>query len=452
MDTESSFTGMHLETMALRCIAQALGFGTTLMYYNSGVVVGEDQKFTNLCGDNVLCPYEKLIFEKYGTRLIDLDVTSKDFEEFVQPEDHDLRHILYSEDAFTVYSPKHFSEMKSLGMLKNPNSLMWYQMDCGDRFLDIDNITARILNEIGWNVSIQEGLKLNMYEGNNMVGPYTTTGIGNAFKKYKIVVRNDGSAANITDQSLRLRLFHKNGERYAVGINKGDTVINGTSLTLNLGKFVKEDINDQIYRITEGGELEAELVFTYSADGIRGRTKVFRIALDARPVLRDITHKGAISRGNYVDATFGLDGDGIIDAFCKISYKGYNMYRQPSRERVIDPNTKKFLYYEYKLINLHPTDTARIEIYGINNYGRSAAQKIWYFYPSNPTYNPGGLSIGLLPRPYHCIYDIAGNIVFTGNDDEYAIVRKSLKPGYYFIKHFSEDGILTEEKIKIVDR
>lgn len=66
-ETQKAGTGMHLETLAMRCIAQALGFGTTLIHDEGGVFPGTNQTFTNLCGDNVLSPFDKLVFDKLRT-------------------------------------------------------------------------------------------------------------------------------------------------------------------------------------------------------------------------------------------------------------------------------------------------------------------------------------------------------------------------------------------------
>lgn len=151
--TETANTsGISVVTAMLRCIAQTLGMGSTIVYDEYGISLEKpDQKFTYLYGDSLPGPMERLIFNpSTNVRLKDLNVAGDAFANFVQPSTEKGLYCCKNSYAYQLYSPQEFEESRSLAFFQNPNSLMYFNFQPGDRHFVIDEATLETLAAIGW--------------------------------------------------------------------------------------------------------------------------------------------------------------------------------------------------------------------------------------------------------------------------------------------------------------
>ena len=140
---------------------------------------------------------------------------------------------------------------------------------------------------------------------------------------FRSVVFSNQGVGTISNGQIKLNLFEKDGSRTAVAINSGSTILPGSKLTFSLEDLVEHlvrtNINNQRYRISKDGDLEAEILFRYTINN-ETKTKTFRLGLEARPILTSITRKNGFKKGDYFTATFSLEGNHLKDAVCEISH------------------------------------------------------------------------------------------------------------------------------------
>lgn len=435
-------TKINVFTCILRCIAQTMGFGTTIIYDKAGVGPDPQYKFTNLFGDNVIGPYEKLIFERSGICLKNLDVNTKAYTDFVEPQNEEDRFVLYSDEEYRLYTPANFNEVKSLAYFTNPNSLMYYNFLPGDKFFSIDAQTLHILDEIGWNTIYNEDYNtgFELITVGKKSGSRNNIGIASAFDNVYIAVKNLTSK-KLTSPKLRIFTFDKDGKKEALPIN-GVVELSAPNGTFSIPDPQNHLIDDQ-------GFLKADAYFDCSLDNQPIPTDVFHLALDMRPVLKKISNKGIVAGSlntirHTCSAQCDLTGMGFTMAKVSIIEEGMSnpiyMY--------INVTKKDDMTSSLVIPDLSTSVRSKLTICGYNQHGLS------FSYGWNFNYNdPEGKNdpIVLRPRPitYHCIYDINPGIIFQGDTDEYNEKLKSLPPGYYFIKHVYEDGTVESETIKI---
>ena len=75
-----------------------------------------------------------------------------------------------------MYTPSNYENTKSLVYLDNEQSLMHYSLDKSFKKLQVDNITANVLNKIGWNLIANNQNNIKII-GNGIPDPGITSAI-----------------------------------------------------------------------------------------------------------------------------------------------------------------------------------------------------------------------------------------------------------------------------------
>lgn len=444
--------GLNMTTTLMRCIAQTMGFGTTIMYDAGGVNMDHSKKFGRLYGDNVLSKYEKLIYDPTGIKLANLDINSEDFSNFVQPESGSGKYIIYAKNKYLLYTPDHFEETKSLAYLNNPSSLMWYDFQPEDKFFRVDDTTIDILKQTGWTKlsdrNTVPSLKITLNKVN--AKPFETFR-ANAYDRLRLEI-NDSILGNTSNCRHALYVFNKNtGKRIPVDGESGSEPKGGKTRIFQVQNPFEYYINDM-------GEVKVELQYDCSVNGSPIETQVYRLGLDAKPFIRSISNTQVDRIGNgKVNARCNVNFDGHIieniDGQLKERHNSYFVHvKKPGESRFRYQSVDKDSLGRIIITNLDQAEqssTTVIRIFVKNDLGVSIPFT-WNFSPTSPDFNPGnGYPTEFYIHYYNSIYDMDGNKITECNDDNLDETLGKLKSGYYVVRKEGSDGSVKNKTIKI---
>ena len=137
--------GYNAYTMALRSIANALGFGSSLQQS-----IDNDGNISYYTGGMYYSCFDHRVHNSQGVYLHTLDTYLPEMEEFVTSDDIFADG---SEQQYALYAPSVFEPGSSLLHLKDDGYLMSHSIGEGNKFFTIDNATIDLLNTIGWGLT-----------------------------------------------------------------------------------------------------------------------------------------------------------------------------------------------------------------------------------------------------------------------------------------------------------
>lgn len=414
----NELSGISAVTAMLRCISQVLGMGSTIIYDEYGISMDKpDQKFTYLYGDSMPGPMERLIFNPTtNIKLTDLNIASEAFAAFVQPQSEKGLFCYDSKAEFQLYSPKKFEEAHSLSFFRNPNSLMWYDFQPGDRYFNIDEATLKTVSALGW-TTVLDGVDNNFRLSLPQYGDLKYEGIGSAYDQITAIIENC-TGKNVSSEQIQIYLFDKQGNRISPASLPGSYNTNGIIFQIE---------NPDNYWITSDGYLKAELLYECMMDG-NEYTSVFRMALDMRPVIREITTQ-LISTGMGRNYRCTVNGDAITDI------KVYGVNRQGG-ESLLKSSVMGSTVILMEVMN----DIKALKFVASNKYGNSVSKTVDI--STTPGILPDQPTVGAF-----MIFDEESHLIKSGAIDEYKESYSTLQPGHYIVRYYNEEGFVCAEQI-----
>ncbi len=255
----------------LRAIGVALGFGASVTEKTSGLI-----GFSVSRGYSV---FDKLVVSSSGTKLSDITNSGNRkntaLENFVQCTEGSSIYVTDTIPSRLMYSPNVFEPYKSLVYLNNSNSLMHYDLKNGDKYLQVDTTTIKILNELGWNAQFQKSVTI---VGDNI----DETGITSAYTNHIFRVQNN-TTGDITNTSWVFTLPLNNGN---------DTII--CQKTNSLSFEIPAVENADKYNTNINGDIYGTIFFSGNINGEKV-TDSYRVSLELKPTIKNVVEQNKVS-------------------------------------------------------------------------------------------------------------------------------------------------------------
>ena len=329
-----SSNSKSLSSGLLRAFAAALGFG-------SSVKLDRRKENVAFAFSNGMSVFDKLVFAEDGTRMEDLNNNKRDeFRNFVQHGNGNL-YISDKTQSCILYAPMQFDENRSLKYMTDQSSLMYYK-DEGVKDLVIDDVTIKILNDIGWDFSKVSEVEI-VGEG------IDDTGIASAYQSHRFYIKSEG--LTVTDYTWKYQLPLKEGGYETVA-------------TSNSEDFIIPEISDESkYDHTIEGDIRGLITFY----GISGNSKVsasYNLTLELKP---------CILSAEIVSVTPNVNDNTYYDVEVGVKYVGsHEIYATLTEE--FNPNFRVHYSHTpyYTRIRIPAVDSwgyALVDIAARNTYG-----------------------------------------------------------------------------------
>lgn len=281
----------------LRSIAVALGFGSSLSL--TPLSTGSIIKFPFTQGHSL---FDKLLVSDNGIWLKDLNnkgrIQNPEIVEFctgVKGEVYidGLYNNSTEKKNYKMYTPSNYENTKSLVYLDNEQSLMHYSLDKSFKKLQVDNITANVLNKIGWNLIANNQNNIKII-GNGI----PDSGITSAYTPHQFYLDGVG-----TEQIINARWCF-----YIPTIEGNESLQKSTNGTLSFS--IDEISFPGNYAVNVNGDIYGKIIFT----GLLNGTEIclqYNLTLELKPSITNVTF---VKRNN-------VNGNSY-DVVCKVDYKG----------------------------------------------------------------------------------------------------------------------------------
>ena len=115
-----------------------------------------------------------------------------------------------------MYTPPVYENNKSLIYLDNQNSLMHHSLNNSFRILQVDSVTANVLNKLGWDIKNQQTGDFSIV-GDNI----PETGITSAYTSHSFFIEGSGKQF-ITNRKWTFVLPSTDGSDVIVKQSEGD--------------------------------------------------------------------------------------------------------------------------------------------------------------------------------------------------------------------------------------
>lgn len=252
--------GYNAYTMALRSIANALGFGSSLQQS-----IDNDGNISYYTGGMYYSCFDHRVHNSQGVYLHTLDTYLPEMEEFVTSDDIFADG---SEQQYALYAPSVFEPGSSLLHLKDDGYLMSHSIGEGNKFFTIDNATIDLLNTIGW------GLTTTPAPYKIICQDIGGDGIGSSYSAHTFTLED--SAGDTSDQSWSFSLRNKDGQYVEIKNATGDSFeIPAIKSTEN-------------YYVNLNGDLEGRIECTYKKDNAFHQATPFALSLELKPAIISI--------------------------------------------------------------------------------------------------------------------------------------------------------------------
>lgn len=339
----NSTTDYNLTYAFLRSIAIVLGFGSSI--HQTTIRGNEIVRFNNAhpsLFDSFLESTNGAILADYknmGTR------QNPDILKFATGQFGDVYISgLVNDSTYRMYTPSTYENGKSLIYLNNSNSLMHYSLNKLDAILQIDTLTANVLNKLGWDVNATQ------VENFTIVGvDIPETGITSAYTSHSFNLEGKGKQY-LNNRKWTFSLQSSDGS---------DTVVKETYGDLNFSIDPLKFPND--YNVNINGDIYGKIIFTGDINGENVRI-VYNLTLELMP---------EISAVNYVrNPNSGYDS---YDVICKVDYKGADYLYVSLEEEYSSLLRSQFVrepyYAHFSCKNISSNYYAWIDITVENQYG-----------------------------------------------------------------------------------
>lgn len=251
----------------LRSIAVSLGIGSSVVEKTGGFI-----GFS--VGSRCYTVFDRLIISSTGVKLSDLtnigNRKNTALDNFVQRAEGGN---IFVKDTLSIsrkmYAPNVYEPFKSLIYLDNENSLMHYDLNEGDKYLQIDTTTINMLKELGW---IMQPTKKAEIVG---VG-IDESGIASAYENHSFQIQNN-TENNITNIDWTYCLPLKNGN---------DSIICESSNTMSFN--IPRIDNADKYHVNINGDIYGMIYFSGLING-ELVTDSYRISLELKPKIKNVT-------------------------------------------------------------------------------------------------------------------------------------------------------------------
>lgn len=395
----------------LRSIATALGFGasvTTKDVNGSEIIV-----FGLTRGHSI---FDYYVQSSSGNKLSDIANrgyrVNSDLESFVQPTNETI-YVQCDDKQHNLYAPAVFQPYKSLVYLNDENSLMHYNLVAGNKYLQIDNSTKKLLSQIGWTFKSKEVEIIGVGIEEN--------GIASAYESHQFNIQNN-TDGEITNASWSFSLPLKDGT---------DCII--CEKTSDLTFEIPAIGDDDRYRVNINGDIYGEIVFTGIIDG-NVVTDTYRVSLELKPKIKSVNIIRKESNAPYDS----------YNLYYTVEYYGSNMLKVEVEE---DYSYEVPTYYIYEPFvahivtkNISSNYYAWVDITVENEYGTDTYTI--ELPPYSDDSSPGTTTDLMdITQPADIsnvkIYSINGvEILSTANIEDVHLLQK----GMYILKLYREDN------------
>lgn len=407
----TSASNMTYATM--RAIASVMGFGSSVFektYRNINIL-----NFKQRSGYSA---FDRLIFNSAGKRLDAIGritnsrIDNAELRTFCQPQGDTVVYAGENSYLYKLYAPTPFQRYKSLLYLDNASSLMHYDLQQGNKVQVVDNITANILNKLGWNSFQESTVKI---VGQNI----PESGIASGYESHTFSVTNP-TGINISNAIWTYKLPLANG---------GDTIISQVSNVLNFQIPAIE--NENLYKINVNGDIYGTIMFEGMQNG-NEIADVYTISLGLKPQIKSVEIINTVPTGLY----------GNYDLYFNVDYIGSDYIYVVKEEEYGSSAFAQFVYEPFlahvKVENVTSDYWVWIDLFVENEYGETVYTiEIPVEYNLNAKRKVVVASINDLNSnyddQYFDVYDITGALILKhGQKAEI----NNLDGGLYLIKCF----------------
>lgn len=253
----------NLTFALMRGIANILGFGSSV-----GIKTDQSYYFKNKKGYNI---FDLMISNSQGKLLTSIPIMSEHsnltLNNYIKSE-HSGFHLNLNSEKIELAAPPYSSSNPPLSFLKDENSLMRQGLEIGSYALQVDNLTAKILNFIGWNIAQRADVTIECEELGD-------SGIASAYIDHLFKVKYTGARPQNPHWELELPL--------ASGTKEIKTLPDK-----NLTCTVPSIENEDKYLINQDGDIEGTLKFSYTQNGSTYYADAYRIYFELQPYIGDV--------------------------------------------------------------------------------------------------------------------------------------------------------------------
>lgn len=407
--------GISLYTCALRSIAVCLGFGSSVTSFD-----GVNPTFQ---WDGHLSKFDELIIDSSGKRLADCQTDDNALKSFVTPASGKSIYVCSQSPEYKMYSPATFRQRESLVYLDNPQSLMHYGIGTGDRNFKIDNVTASLMNQIGW------GVPMNL-DGQITCSNIDETGHGVALAPHTFKLKLN-TPATIDTYFWELRLFNEDDETPVAYAKSTNSEFKVDGITKTEG-----------YQELPGGELRAEVRLTVTINGQKYEVNPLSLKLSQEPYFSFVSpvNLQQSAEDGYKDIMFGVNCLGASEFSVIVTEWASSFYHVYTFE------TDGKLHIHAAIPHVDFSDLVEFEFIANNSYGTTTRT-----FTARP-----GRSFALLDYPF-CLEDVKfelhdgnyesansnyilvydRNLKLVAKGQSYDSLVSSLPAGTYFFHHYA---------------
>ncbi len=402
---EKEYGIRNLNYAMLRSIAVALGFGSSLSLanLNSGSIV----KFPFPQGHSL---FDNLLVSENDVWLKNLSNTGRNQNPEIINFCTGVNGSVYIDGDYInanerekhkMYTPLNYENSKSLVYLDNTQSLMHYSLDKTSNKLQVDSLTANVLNKLGWDVVAfnQNGIKI--------VGSgIPESGIASAYTSHLFYLEGEGK-----DEISNAKWFF-----YLPTIDGNESLQKSAEDTqsFSIDKISAPDN----YAVNVNGDIYGKIVFTGMLNGTMINLQ-YNVTLELKPSISNVAF---VKQNN--------ENDNSYNVVCKVDYKGADYLYVTLEEEYGSSLRSQFVREPYLAhfvcSNITSPYYAWIDIKVENQYG-SEVYTI--------EFPPCNFTRSLLNPVPNRIHSLANN--------EFTLIRVYNSSGYY-VKTIKEDAEIEE--------
>lgn len=345
--------GKNLTLALMQAMAHSMGFGSSLRLKEKGddiFVEPANRRYT---------AFDHLIFSSNGQRLDSIPIRkgrrNNDLEAFANPQSSSV--YAYQQDQkYKLYAPSTFDDHTSFCYLDNSLSLMSRQLP-DDMDATIDPITMKLLDEIGWNLGVDQSLEI----ASNDVD---STGCATAYSSHVFYLT--GNTSGLTNHSWTLRLPLANGEMQSVTTSNTQTFI------------IPAITNEGIYAINDNREIVGEITYT-GTQGSNDVSACFMVRLQLKPhiISVDVLEKSWNELDDdYFNVTLGIRYEGCFYIYTTLEeeetcmmYDNFSYVPYYTRVEFSDIDSWGAAWITVTARNSYGNDTYFLEIACPQDYG-----------------------------------------------------------------------------------
>lgn len=415
-------TSNSLYTTTLRSLAVCLGFGSSVTSYDG----------TTPCfqWDGHLSAFDRLVADTNGKKLEDCTLNDVDLQQFVSPSGSTNVYAGLNDLSHKMYTPSTYRMRESLVYLDNKHSLMHYGLGKGDCNFQIDNVTAELMNMVGWNIPI------------NIAGRITSRNIDEdgtiSALVYNYFSVEFETSTTVEAYNWEFRLFSG---------NDGQPV---TIQTSNQEQFKLEPINNLSgFQENPDGTLRGEVRLSISVGGKTYQLSPLSLGLSQRPRFKKIA---LIGYDFYDEDSYELYY--AVECLGATKFSICIMEMTNPVYKVIDITATT--HDHVTITDLNRSDSVELEFSASNGHGTTTVSK---------TVNPNKIICQLddplchlqfekhdefeelVDLSYINVYDSNSNFIAKGKT--YDELVKILSPGQYFF-HYYRNGELVKMQMVVI--